>query len=555
MREASTSNSLANEMGRGYEQACLTLCRGGFDHQPVPRKRVHGVCPSGNCAGVKLEEAVAQTTEILTQSGRCFLSDQTVYFARPQGEHLGLEPIWGDGTLGSNAKALLANLMITCTLGDRPVESVPAPKFLAAVLSDEQLQAALPRIRHRTTRGGFVADFVVCQSGWNPDSGIFVEGPGLVPATLGPAPSTGPYLDRLPPRLRRLIGEFAFRAEADVAGFVAMLLTGVLVNHFIEVPHPAVLVDGNQPSVGKSLLIQVLGRVLDGFDPAPIPFSGDEELAKHLGAQILAGRSCVYFFDNLRREVDSVLIESQILAPRVTVRLLGRSALIERPNAYLFCFTSNGMVATRDLVTRSVPIQLRYDGNAETRDFTQDPLEYAAEHRAAILGELAGLVQRWCEAGRPQGDRPHRCRRWAQLIGGILKANGLDGPFLANLLAARAEMDAEQLKFNELAAEARKEPPGSFWSPAGSTPDDLGRPAADWAMLFERAGLSPRQPQVSDRSRTTILGKQLKGWATRDAEALPGPPQPPRGPPRRTPDKSRGRRTRARTGGSLPPDY
>ena len=77
--------------------------------------------------------------------------------------------------------------------------------------------------------------------------------------------------DRLPPRLRGLLGEFSWRSEADLVNAVALLLTGLLINHFIDDPHPVAIVDGNQPGVGKTLLIQAIGRVLDGAEPTRIP--------------------------------------------------------------------------------------------------------------------------------------------------------------------------------------------------------------------------------------------------------------------------------------------
>ena len=96
-------------------------------------------------------------------------------------------------------------------------------------------------------------------------------------------------LDRLPPRLRGLLREFSWRSDADLVNAVAMLLTGLLINHFIDDPHPGAIVDANQPGIGKTLLVQVIGRILDGTEPPRIPLEqrrGAGEAALRPGPQL-----------------------------------------------------------------------------------------------------------------------------------------------------------------------------------------------------------------------------------------------------------------------------
>ena len=102
-----------------------------------------------------------------------------------------------------------------------------------------------------------------------------------------------------------------------------------------------------------------------------------------------------------------------------------------------------------DLVSRGLPVRLHYEGDPGRRRFPgPDPIAYALEHRAEILGELAGMVVSWNQAGRPPGDRQHRCSEWARTVGGILQVAGLP-EFLANLEEAAASFNAQ---FEELAA-------------------------------------------------------------------------------------------------------
>ena len=102
-----------------------------------------------------------------------------------------------------------------------------------------------------------------------------------------------------------------------------------------------------------------------------------------------------------------------------------------------------------DLVSRGLPIRLHYEGRPEDRNFgTSNPIAYAKEHRAEILGELAGMIIHWNQEGRPVGEHCHRRRQWAGIIGGILQANGLP-EFLTNLDEAAGEFNTQ---LDELAA-------------------------------------------------------------------------------------------------------
>ena len=137
------------------------------------------------------------------------------------------------------------------------------------------------------------------------------------------------------------------------------------------------------------------------------------------------------------------------MAPEISLRILGQSANYTRPNDLLWMLTMNNTKASADLVSRSVPIRFHYEGDPGTRDFhDRDPIAFARRHRVELLGELAGMVYFWNQLGRPPSPRRHRCTRWASIIGGILRANGLP-EFLANMEESSAEFNAE---LDELAA-------------------------------------------------------------------------------------------------------
>jgi hypothetical protein len=96
-----------------------------------------------------------------------------------------------------------------------------------------------------------------------------------------------------------------------------------------------------------------------------------------------------------------------------------------------------------------VTIQLYYEGRTEDRIFSgPNPIDFARQHRLEILGELAGMVVRWAQAGRPEGVRSHRLQYWAKVIGGIMQVAGLP-EFLTNAQETAAAFNSVS---DELAA-------------------------------------------------------------------------------------------------------
>src|SRR5262249_37808533 len=158
---------------------------------------------------------------------------------------------------------------------------------------------------------------------------------------------------------------------ADLENALGLLLTGLLGNHFVAEPKPMGLVDGNQQEIGKTLLVQAVGQVLDGCEPERIPLTRDEELEKKGGAKLRESRSSLFFFDNVKAKVESAFLEANALSPLLSVRLLGHSQNITRPNGYLWFVTSNLTSGSSDMITRGAPIRLRYEGNPVERRFAE----------------------------------------------------------------------------------------------------------------------------------------------------------------------------------------
>jgi hypothetical protein len=169
-------------------------------------------------------------------------------------------------------------------------------------------------------------------------------------------------------------------------------------------------------------------------------------------------------------KIESACLERCITDAILSFRLLGYSKQIRVENSHIFCLTANSPDVSRDLVTRSVVVNLFYEGDPVRRTFSiADPEGYAQEHRLALLGELIGMVERWEAAGMPMAAVHSRFnkRQWGNTVGGILAAAG-EPDFLANAEEAATQLDDTRREFVDLVGILVDHPQG-IWTAAELT--------------------------------------------------------------------------------------
>jgi hypothetical protein len=467
---------------------------------------------------------LAQAGNILRNSGRVYRWVRSLVYECQGPEGSRLQVLASDSKAEPSAGALLTNLVVIGVRGEgTPTESLLPSKLVGPLLMDEDLCGKLPAIRHYSVRPVFNDSFLMRGPGWHAAEGFLIHGQDITPdLTIHPLPPNPSTFDRLPPYTRRLLQDFCWASEADLTNAVGVLLTGMLANHFIDKPKPVFLIDGNQRGLGKTLFCQVVGRILDGVEPCRLSLSGDEELEKKLGASIKESPTSILFFDNVRGRINSPVIEANALSPILQFRWLGRSSMITRPNYFLWFITSNQTTGTEDLVSRALPIRLRYEGNPRDRSFANDPLAYATRYRLEILGELAGMVVRWQQAGMPQGPAArswHRCIQWHQIIGNILSHAGFD-QFLSNLDEAEAAMDEGLQALEELADYVVTSNMRHFFVQQGaSAGNELGRLPKQWVEHFTDAQVyTDKLISMSGKGRQTWVGTFLSSKVGRTVE-------------------------------------
>ena len=284
---------------------------------------------------LSVENVLLQATEFVVGSGRIYRYGDSIVLQVQRLDRAGscLIQLRIGGSVEVGAEDQLANLFL-CQQGD---EQFAVPKsFVDLLMRSELLIQRLPHILHYATRPVFDDEFVLRGPGWHPSVGILVHGPEIEPFSILSAAPSGTAIMRLPLHLRSLLSGFCFQSDADVANFVGLLLTGVLMNHFMDEGKALALIDGNQPSLGKTLAARVAGAVLDGIDPRKTMFtSDDEELQKRLCASLRDSRQSLLLIDNAktrgRDAISSPTIEVNSTASEISLRILGRSENFNLP--------------------------------------------------------------------------------------------------------------------------------------------------------------------------------------------------------------------------------
>jgi hypothetical protein len=474
------------------------------------RQIIWGVTSKGELVdGQTLDNFLAQARQILAESGRLYKFGNTLAFETDAPGDQELKTLAVQHRAETNAAAILANLVGVgrqTNLGF--VQSLVPSNLIGAILADESVWQHLPEIKHCAQRPTFDLDFNLCHPGWNASAGILVHAADVIPTLDTPtcAPDAK-AINRFPPYLRGLFREFAWRSDADAVNALALLMTGLLINHFIDDPHPGGIVDANQAGIGKTLLVQSVGRVLDGTEAPRISLVRDEELEKRLCAQLRRSRTSLFFLDNVKSRIESMVLEQNMLSPLLSFRVLGRSATIERPNTFIWVVTSNMTAGTPDFIRRCVPIRLLFEGDPKGRAFLGNPLQYAAQYRLEILGELVGMVLNWVQHGRPLSSHKHRCDRWAAKIGGIMDANGLGTFFLANMDEAEVAMDQGLLDLATVAEHVVSKKLANLHVSKGVNEAGKGRTPGQWAPVFaETQVLRDKLTDTTPQGKATAIG-------------------------------------------------
>lgn len=226
--------------------------------------------------------------------------------------------------------------------------------------------------------------------------------------------------------------EQPFRQTRSVAAFMAYML-GQFCRHLID-RHPIVVINGNQPGSGKSLLAAMgLSAVYGTPDVSPYP-QDDDSLSKMLFSQLLARRPYVLIDDLKSLKGDN--INRYATSPYITDRALNTNTIIRVENRIQIITTGNNIDTTADVERRSLIVDLFAKDKATDRTISVPltPYTFAKDTawRAPLLQLLWSLTNAWAMAGCPllvDGGKMPSFESFATVSGSIVVHAGFCSPF------------------------------------------------------------------------------------------------------------------------------
>jgi hypothetical protein len=348
------------------------------------------------------------------------------------------------------------------------------------------------------------------------------------PAIVGEAPrSIDEVLSRLPPLIRRWVQGFHWNSPVDLINYLGLALMVPLMPLLVQDGHPGGMFWGNKPGIGKSLAAQGLAILKDGAQASPTSVEGgSKEIENQIASELNDGRTVV-FLDNLKGALNMPVIESNLTTKEVGFRIFHHQKKLRRPNDILWLCTTNDATPSDDMLSRCVHVRLHYEGAPDSHPFATSEHEltgFLRNERSGILAELAGMVVRWLDAGRPMAPAPSRFAVFGRVVGSVLAANGLRG-FLTN---TAVEVREHSSKHQQLIAVAGRildgMERGVVWEADGRledaddefkrhAPPDLSKEQKDWVHVLQSEGVIPATadtPQKRATAATQFLRSVVK---------------------------------------------
>ena len=282
----------------------------------------------------------------------------------------------------------------------------------------------------------FTADgTLVTTTGYQPETRLYYQPVGWSVREVPTQPSAADLASAKVFLLDEWLCDFPFVDQSSRANAIAAPLTP-LVREMITGPTPLFAIDAPAAGSGKGLLADTIGLVVSGQSPSVMTEPRNpEEFRKRLTALFKDGVD-VILLDNLKQRLDSAELAAALTATMWSDRILGATETMRAPNRALWIATGNNLVFDSDVARRAVWVRLdaKVDRPWERSGFRHDPLvPWVSESRHELVWSLLVLVQNWLATGRPadEGKPLGSFESWQQVVGGILKAAGIDG-FLSN---------------------------------------------------------------------------------------------------------------------------
>lgn len=206
-------------------------------------------------------------------------------------------------------------------------------------------------------------------------------------------------------RLKNLVSDFPFETDAHRAGWLAFLLT-VLIRYAFHhaITSPLFLFDANVRGSGKSMLADIVGLIVCGFELARMVMpKDDDEMRKSLLAIAMAGDEII-LLDNVAGELGGASLDAVLTGKRVNGRVLGETRQISVPVNAVWAATSNNASIVGDLCRRTIHVRLNspLEKPEERTGFAiTDIVSHVRQHRRELLTDALTIIRAYIVAGKP----------------------------------------------------------------------------------------------------------------------------------------------------------
>lgn len=308
-----------------------------------------------------------------------------------------------------------------------------APMPVAQILHARRTHENVRVLESVTTAPIFLADgSILSEAGYNAAARVYLD------------PSVSVFVDDEPThddavfaiaRLYDVVDQFKFLTPADFASWLACLLSPLVKSATNNAVSPLFCVSAASPGAGKSLLINVICRIITGGDAENRSYTPRDpgEWTKKITSFVRAA-SPVSVLDNVNGVVGDETLDRLITSSVWSDRILGATNAPALPNVSTWIATGNNIEPHLDTVRRAAMVRIDVDSErpAERSGWKYDPLlEHVSEHRSQLLSAALTLLRAYHVAGRPPQRLPAwgSFEVWSALVRGALVWAGCADPF------------------------------------------------------------------------------------------------------------------------------
>lgn len=318
-----------------------------------------------------------------------------------------------------------------------------APIAAAQILGARRIHPGVRVLEAISTAPVFLADgSILFERGYNEQARVFLEPSVDLEDTIVPSPSLVEARESVAV-FQDLLCDFDFHDEADFSSWLAGLLSPLVKAATGNAPAPLVCISASSPGAGKTLLSEVIARIVTGQGAEVRPYNCKDasEWGKRLTAFVKAATP-VNVFDNVNGPIGDEGLDRLITSTTWSDRQLGASDAPPLPVVGCWYATGNNIEPINDTVRRVLMVRIEVDTERpQERTGFKRPLlaEYALEHRASLLAAALTILRAYHCAGRPDMDLPSwgSFTAWSSLVRGSLVWSGLPDPFKTQQRANR----------------------------------------------------------------------------------------------------------------------